>query len=199
MFLRISLAALLSAVVLMLWGYVFWVVLDVPRFVLHPIPASDPLATALRAKNLSTGVYVWPSRPSDADNDPRRWKAYQEQRRRGPVVQMFYARQGVELLSTTLGARGLLHFFATSLLAGTLLALVGPRLKNYRERVGFVALLGLFATVMVNLSPPIWFHHPWDYHLLMAMVDCINALLMGIVLAAIVKPGMGAYWSLDGK
>jgi hypothetical protein len=200
MFLRINLASLLSAVVLMLWGYLFWVMLGAAEFLLYPIPPSDPLTNALKAKNLTTGVYVWPARPDgETSKDPRRWNAYVEQCRRGPLVHMFYSRQGAEPMSTTLFARGLLHFFVASLLAGTLLALVGSRLKSYRSRVGFVVLLGLFASVMVNLRPPIWFHHPWDYHVLMLAADCVSALLMGLVLAAIVKPGTGAYWSLDGK
>jgi lipopolysaccharide export LptBFGC system permease protein LptF len=200
MILRIGLGALLSAVVLMLWGYLFWIVLGVPQGVLRPLPAGDPLTNALKAKGMTTGAYVYPARPSEeALKDRSRWNAYVEQSRRGPLVQLFYAREGADPISTTLAARGLLHFFVSSLLAAALLAVASPRLKRYGSRVGFVVLLGLFATVLVNLGAPIWFHHPWDYHLLMAAVDCFNALLMGIVLAAVVKPGPGPYWSLDGK
>jgi len=179
---------------------VFCQVLGVPQLLLHSLPPTDPLATALKSSKLSSGVYAWPTRPSgEASKDPRRRAAYLDQFRQGPVVEVFYTRQGAEPMSTTLIARGLLHFFAASLLAGVLLAVAGPRLKSYGSRVGFVVLLGLFATVMVNLSPPIWLHHPWGYHLAMVVVDGVNALLMGIVLGAIVKPGAGPYWSLDGK
>jgi len=53
--------------------------------------------------------------------------------------------------------------------------------------------------VPVNLGQPIWFHHPWNYHLIMAVFDGSNALLMGIALALVVRPPGEKYWSLDGK
>lgn len=200
MLLRISLAALLSAVVLMLWGYVFWIGLGVPHAVLHPLPAAEQLAPALKAKIPAPGVYFWPAPPTEEVlKDPKRLATYVAEHRRGPIVHLFFRPEGTNPMGFTTYARGLLHFFASSWLAGWLLAMIGPRRATYWSRVGFVLLLGVFAAVFVNLSPPIWFHHPWSYHLVLAAFDCFNALLMGIVLGAIVKPLPGAYWSLDGK
>jgi hypothetical protein len=200
MLLRISLAALLSAVVLMLWGYVFWIGLGVPGAVLHPLPAADQLAPALKAKIPQAGVYLWPNPPTEhVLEDPKQLAAYASAFRQGPIVHLFYLPDGINPVGITIFARGLLHFFASSWLAGWLLAMIGPRRATYRSLIGFVLLLGVFAAVFVNLSPPIWFQHPWGYHLVLAAFDCFNALLMGIVLGAIIKPLPGATGSLEGK
>lgn len=200
MFLRISLAALLASVALMLWGYVFWIGLAIPRAVLRPLPGGQTFAAQLKAKMPGAGVYAWPAPPSEeVVKDPKAVAAYADQYRRGPVVHLFYQPAGTDPMSVTTYARGMLQYFAAAWLAGWLLGLIGARAGSYARRVGFVTLLGLFAAVFIDLGPPIWFQHPWDYHLVLVLYDVLSALAMGLVLAAIVRPSRDAYWSLDGK
>jgi hypothetical protein len=54
--------------------------------------------------------------------------------------------------------------------------------------VGFVVLAGMFAATMIDLASPIWFHHPWDYFLMLGFYHVAESLVMGLILAAVIKP-----------
>jgi hypothetical protein len=200
MLLRIGIGAMLATVVLMFWGFVFWEVLAVPDSVLRPLPAGESLVRELRQSPLTTGVYLAPYPPRGPHSNTESWAAFDRQRREGPLVHLFYSRGGSVPDRVTTYARGMLLTFSAAFLAGCLLSVVAPRLGSYAARAGFVLLLGLFATCFVNLMQPVWFHHPWGYHFMMAVFDCSNALLLGLVLAWFVRPGVqAAWWTLDGK
>jgi hypothetical protein len=191
---------MLATVVLMLWGFVFWDVLAVPDNVLRPLPGGETLARQLRQSPLATGVYLVPYPPSGQHGDAESSAAFDGESREGPLVHLFYSREGTVPNNITNYARGMLLTFFTAALAGCLLSVVAPRLGSFAARAGFVLLLGLFATCFVNLMQPIRFHHPWGYHFVMAVFDCSNALLLGLVLAWFVRPDVqSAWWSLDGK
>jgi hypothetical protein len=191
---------MLATVVLMVWGFVFWDVLAVPDGVLRPLPAGESLTAQLRQLPLKSGVYLAPYPPGGPHGKAESWAVFERQSREGPLLHLFYSQEGEEPRSVTTYARGMLLTFFAAFLAGCLLSVVAPRLRSYAARAGFVLLLGLFATCFVNLMQPIRFHHPWGYHFVMAVFDCSNALLLGLVLAWLIRPGMpAAWWSFDGK
>jgi hypothetical protein len=200
MLLRIGIGAMLAAVVLMAWGFVFWDLLAVPDSVLRPLPAGESLTRELRTSPLTTGVYLSPHPPTGPHRTAESWAAFDKQCREGPLLYLFYRREGAAPMNVTTYARGALLMFSAAFLAGCLLAVVAPRLRSFAARAGFVLLLGLFATFFVNLTQPVWFHHPWGYHFVMAVFDCSNALLMGLVLAWFVRPDLqDPGWALGRK
>jgi hypothetical protein len=200
MFIRILYAAAVAAVVLLIWGYVFWAVLAVPDKAIRVLPADDALGAAIAKAAAQSGSYLWCG--DVKDNGPPAAGAGNvliRQYQGGPLAHLFYCsgEHGVGPISTA--ARGLLQLFVAALLAAWLLSTAMPALNSYASRAGFVLVAGMFGTVLVNLGQPIWFHHPWYYHLVMAVFDCSSALVMGLVLAAVLRPAPGSVWSLDGQ
>ena len=61
-------------------------------------------------------------------------------------------------------------------------------LPRYGSRVLFVVLLGLLTAVWSNWSDSVWFFHPWQHSLGITLERVVTALLIGLVLAAFVKP-----------
>jgi hypothetical protein len=85
-------------------------------------------------------------------------------------------------------SRGLLLYLASAVVAGWLLWHAAPQLPSYLSRVGFVAVLGIFAGLLATVRDPLWMQHSWGYHVALALNDCFTALVMGLVLAALIRP-----------
>lgn len=180
---RIFLGAALGAIVMMLVGFIFWGGVMAPFSVVQPISNEAAAVAALNDAILESGVYVYPFPDMSSDTD-----AFVEKHLAGPVMQVFFIKEGVNPQSPFTFVAGLVHFFVSALLLGALLYLALPRLTSYDYRVLFIFLAGVFAAVSVNLSNPIWWHHPWGFHLYSAAFNAVGWLLAGLVMAWIIKP-----------
>lgn len=84
----------------------------------------------------------------------------------------------------------LIHEFikelAQCLLAAFLLSLT--MLTGYAARVGFVAGIGVFAAFGQDASYLIWYGFPLNYTLAQMTIGIVQALVAGLVIAAILKP-----------
>jgi hypothetical protein len=183
---RVVIAAILAAVVLMAWGMVFWAVSPLPYVVFHPLPNGDALAGTLKENIPESGVYFYPFQDPSVRGEAA--EALMAKHRQGPLVQVFYRKDGVDPLSPETYALGFANFFFSALIAGGLLLMAAVNLASYGSRAAFVFLVGLFATVSIHLATPIWFHLPWPYFLLMAAYHTVGWLLAGLVIAAVVRP-----------
>src|SRR5262249_37380032 len=183
---RIILGALLTAVVLFVWGFVFWTRLPYARQYMRPLPHGDRLAEALKEDVPETGVYFYPPMPDEDASDAEK-EAALEQHRAGPLVQLIYLKQGVDPMDPKALGIGFAQYFVSALLAAMLLAMAAPALPWYLVRVFFVLLLGLFATVAIYGADLVWWHHPADYTLFVASFHASNWLLAGIILGMIVR------------
>jgi hypothetical protein len=191
MFLRVLLGALLAAVVLFVWGAVFWMALPFASAVMHPLPNGDALVRTLKESLPRSGVYLfpWPDETNTAAADPATGECdFVKKHREGPLVQLTYRTDGLDPMSAQTLLIGFGHLFVSALIAGGLLAAALPGLRSYGARVLFVFLLGVFASVAVDLAGPIWFHHPWEFPLMMAGFDTVNWLLAGLVLPWVIRP-----------
>lgn len=185
MAIRLVVGALLSGVVLMAWGFVFWMFAPWPKELLRDLPQQDVVVDVLEKADLQTGVYLYPKHGAAggaAQDD------FTRRRGQGPLLQLFYHRGGAEPMTTRTYLEGYGQVALAALLAGIVLASAG--LRSYVARVGLTLFMGLFAVVLVQLGAPIWFNHPWDYHLMFAGYHLVNALLIGLVMGALVKPAV---------
>jgi hypothetical protein len=185
---RLVVGALLSAVVLMVWGAVFWMVLPWGHSTIKGLPNEDAVARVLRDAVPESGSYFYPY-PDPAlmkGHDPEAREIFTIKNRRGPVFQLVYRKEGLDANDPSVFGFGFAHFAAASFLAGLLLWAAAPR--HYAARVLFVAGAGVFASVAVTLSNPIWFHHPWHAALVQAGFDVGCWVLAGLVLGALVRP-----------
>lgn len=179
----IWLGSLLAAVVVFVWGFLFW---GLP--IINPIDSGVDGAKAQEAlKQLvpagKDGVYFVPAMPGDQMTEE--WAALHRQ---GPLVTLIVRQAGAPPMAPTVFLLGFLHNFVTACLIGLLLSKVVGALPSYGARLAFVALAGLAATIWGHAGDPIWMYHPWRFHVLAMIYDIIAWGLTGSILARFVKP-----------
>jgi hypothetical protein len=186
---RLILAALVVAVTSFALGFAWWTVVPFRSAVVKPVP--EGVLPRLSDKLPKSGVYMYPLHDVIAP-DPEALKAgmkeMEEKQAKGPIAQVFYIREGVQHGPTELGI-GFAHRFGCALLAAMLLAMASP--DTYIARVIFVFLLGVFASLTIQVSDAIWLHHPWDFIGFQAGYVVLNWLIAGLIMGAIIKPPEG--------
>jgi hypothetical protein len=175
----------LSALALMVWGYLFWAVSPLQFSVIKPLPDEDAVLRVFKDTQLSTGVYSFPGLVEGQGMDG----AFFEKTRSGPIGQIFIRREGFNPLNPLNTLLALAHFFAVALLAGGILLLVRPALPSYGLRVLLVFALSAFAALSLDFSGPVWWHHPWGFHAMTALYNAGGGAISGLILA----------WALDPK
>jgi hypothetical protein len=183
---RVVVAALLSAVVLFLWGFVFWTVLPFSNMVLKPLPSEEAVVQALKDNVPETGVYFFPF--CEECSSPEAQEEAMKRHREGPIAQVIYRKDGVDAMSPTVFAGGFSHMFLSALLVGLLLKIASPTLPAFFARFVFVVLLGVFAAVWVCLADGIWFHHPWQFPVLQAGYNAGGWLVAALPMALVIRP-----------
>jgi hypothetical protein len=135
----------------------------------------------------ATGVYFIPFPATDTSTEAQRAEI-EKRHRAGPLVRIFYTAGGGELpASPQMLIRGFLHNLGIALLLALILAAAAPALPTYTQRLGVVFLVGAVAAVWLGLNEAIWFYHPWKFELYQAAYVLVGGLLMGVVMAAIIK------------
>lgn len=172
--------SIVSALVLFVWGFVFWVVLPFSKTAVNQLegPADVQAAASLiEGLQLQDGLTVFPHPSDQASPDLTR----------GPFLEISYA-SDVTYMDPMVFAAGLLHYFVSAVFFGVLLGLARSALPTYASRVLFGLLFGITATVLLNLGQPIWFHRSWTYALGVAGYDTGMGLLLGLVQGGFIKP-----------
>ena len=187
---RLLVGALLSAVVLFFWGFVFWAASGVMYRFMFPLPNEDEVTQALQNAKIESGTYLIPFPAPEAMSgaDPKREADFMARHVRGPVVEIVYRKEGLDPRNVQEYVVGFCHYLAASLLAGVLLVMAQPGLQRYPARVLFVALVGVFACVAIAFAKPVWFHHPWPAILYESAYNAIGWLLAGLVMALVIRP-----------
>ena len=175
----------LSALALMVWGYLFWAASPLPFAVIKPLPDEDAVMRVFKDTQLSTGVYNFPGLAEGQGMDG----AFFEKTKAGPIGQVFLRREGHNPLNPLNYLLAFVHSFVVSLIAGGILLLVRPALPTYGLRLLLVFALSGFAAISQNFSDPIWWHHPWGFHAMTALYNVGSGAISGAILA----------WALDPK
>lgn len=178
---RMLLGSFLAAIIIMVVGAIFWMVIPAGISIIKPVPHEDALLATLKEQLPEDGAYILPFPKADM-KDP----VFQQKRQQGPLVQIFFHRNGEEISMPAQMAIGFLHYWLSAFLLAGLLSMA--RIANYGSRLLFIILGGSFATVSVQLLNPIWWHHPIYFHLVTSLHQFVNWLLAGFIMAAIVRP-----------
>ncbi|RIK77444.1 MAG: hypothetical protein DCC67_12615 [Planctomycetota bacterium] len=194
MALRLLLAAVVSAVLMFLWGFVYWgPVLNMTARLMEPLPADremDILAP-MRAGEMPTGMYVYPG-PLVDPRDEAAAAEWERKVEEGPIFHLAYRRSGASPMDPVMFATGLLHNFVVALLAAGLLAMVVHTLPSYASRVGLLMLASLIAAVWTSVGAAIWWAHTARYAAGQMAYELGAGLAMALATAAIVKPPAAA-------
>jgi hypothetical protein len=186
---RILASAVLSAIVMFFWGFVYWgPVLNVAHRITAPLPADAELdvLAPLRRANTPTGMYVYPA-PVDMGDDAA-VKAHGEKMTEGPIIHMAYASGGAAPMDPVMFAKGFGLDFVVALFGALVLAMAVPALPSYGRRVLALALVTFLAAVWSHGDNVIWWFHTPRYALGQMAYMAGGGVLMSLVTAAIVKP-----------
>ena len=186
---RVIVAAIVSAVLMFLWGFVFWgPVINATARLNDTLPAEEELniLAPMRAAQLPTGMYVYPGPLADM-NDAEAKAAWDKKLADGPVFHLAYRQQGASPMDPAMFAQGFAHNFVVALIAATLLAIAAPALGGYTSRVGFLVLLTLLGVVWTNPANVIWWFHTTNHALGHMLYEFVAGVLMALATAAIVR------------
>jgi len=190
MLIRVVTAAVLSALLMFGWGFVFWgPVFNATSRLVAALPpeAERDVLPPLRSAQTPDGMYAYPG-PLQPGADQAAADEWTKRIEAGPVFHMAYHREGVSPLDPAMFAKGLAHNFVVALLAGSLLAMVAHALPIYASRVGVLTLVTLIATLWTNVANVIWWMHTPRYAGGQILYGIVAGMLMALVTAAIVRP-----------
>jgi len=184
---RVIIGGIAGGIILFMWGFLSWVVLDLHSETI--LEHEGTMALIENGKDVlpHEGVYYFPPRPSNRE-DTAAMEVWMEAHRQGPVGMIFWQPVGDEPMSVTNLAQGLLLEIGMVMLAGVLLALALPSLPTYGNRLLFVTGLGLFVVLAARMSDWVFMGFPTRYTASIALGGVVSWVLVGLVLAGIVKP-----------
>ncbi len=187
---RVVTAAILSAILMFFWGFVFWgPVLNMTAKLMSPLAENVELdvIAPLRGAQTPDGMYVYPG-PLKDQGDKAAEEAWMKQVEAGPLMRLAYRQQGFSPTDPTLYAKGFGHSFLIALLSAGLLAMVAHALPSYASRVGVLLLVSVIAALWTNLGDVIWWFHSPRYAAGQIVYTVVAGLLMALATAAIVRP-----------
>lgn len=185
--LRYVSASLLAAVALMVVGVVFWAGLADRFGAMKGLPGAEKAVPILKKTVPSSGTYLYPM-PSHEKGKKDAEKRFIEQHKKGPLMMVFFRKDGFDPMQPIVFLKGFLHNLFSALLLGLLLLLAMPNLQSFARRYGFVVIAGLFASVWIEWSGPIWFHHPTDFHTFNFVYQIVGWIVAGLPMAWLLRP-----------
>lgn len=189
MFTRILIATVLSSVLLMGWGYVFWMHLPFAGEVIRELPAAEQFVLLVRKKIPESGTYHYPMPPTSTSEEAI--NAFAIKHHDGPIMQFHIRKRGLDPMHPAVFSLGFLHYMAASFCLCVLLSMTSRSLTRFWSRYGFVVFAGIFASIWIQPSDVIWFHCPMGYSLLQAGYQSVAWIIAGLPIAALVKSKTG--------
>ncbi len=182
---RILTASVLSAVLMFVWGFVFWGLLGVGSSLLQPLPAELDVLASLRNVQAPSGMYVYPmpADPGDKEAQAECARKFEE----GPLLRMAYRAEGGSPMTPKMFAQGLGINFVVALLTSLLATLAASGLPTFGKRFVFVLLVSLVSTIWSNVGDVLWWFHSMRFCLGNMAYTIGAGLVMALVVAAIVR------------
>jgi hypothetical protein len=189
---RILAAGLLGGIAVFVWGMVSHMVLGLGSIGIQRLPNETAIVEAMRANITAPGLYFFPgidmvSKKSKAEQAADE-KAWGDAIRRGPSGLLVIDTRGKEPLMTRTFAIELLTNIFGAAIAAMLLTLAASSLTTYWVRVLFVAALGLFASIAIDLSYWNWYGFPAEYTIAALVDQTLSWFVGGLVLARLIRP-----------
>ncbi len=183
---------LVGGVVLFVWGAVSWMVLPWHNMTLNTFTNEDHVASVLNANTPNSGVYVYPGEAHEAGlSDDEQAKAHEramEKMKQGPFVFVSYNKGGVASMATPMMFGFLNQVLVALLITGLLLC---TKISCYWSRVGFVVGVTFTAGVLCHVPYWNWWGFSAGYTAIMIADLIVAGLLLGLVLAKIIKTPAG--------
>ena len=188
---KILLAGLAGGIVIYIWGIISHLVLPLGEVGIKQIPSEEQVVTALQDNIKESGFYFFPGEEHSPDMTKDQHKIamqkWEEKIRKGPNGILIYTPQGKAPMSPKQLLIELLSNIAGALVAAFLLAKAVSGITSFGVRVLFVALLGLFASLAIDISYWNWYGFPGSFTIAAITDEVVGWGLAGLPLAAIIK------------
>jgi hypothetical protein len=177
---RFILGSVIGAVVLFIWGAIFWTN-PLPYSVVPRAKDERQLGTLLREQLPISGTYLLPH-PSDPPETMNQLSLD------GPIATIHLVREGRPMMEPRTFMVGFVHGFVVVLLIGMLMIIALPALSTYASRVRFATLIGIASALFVHAGSVIWMHEGRPWHEVNAIYEVSSCFIVGLVLGAFIKP-----------
>jgi len=178
------LAAVVGAVLMMVWGSVVWMVLH-----LYPhdgFKNSDVVQASFKASGAETGVYWVPSPPGTEDQESQEWKDFSRKYEEGPRAMVIYRAEGAGAMDFSFMIKG----FCVLLLSCFIVALMLDRfaIKSLMGRVLFCTTIGLVVAIYSNGNNWAFYWYPQGWTIIAIIDNLVAWTLAGVGMGLIMKP-----------
>ena len=182
---RVITGTLVGGIVAFIWGMTIWMYTPLFNNALNELPKEKRVMSFMQKAGLETGAYVFPAWPEDM-KDEEAVAEHEEKYSKGPLGFLVYSAEGKTPMDPKVFAKG----FGLNLLAAFVLSII--LYKNakpcFKCRFLTVFMIGIFAAIVGPGMNWNWMHYPNDFTIA-SIIDYLGAsAVLGLVLAAIVKP-----------
>lgn len=188
MLFRIGVAGLLGAVAMFVWTAIAHMATPLGSAGFSQLPNETPALSALHASaGDKSGLYIYPWADPSTMNSKAGMEAYAAKTRAGPSGMLLYRPPGGDpgMAPATL-IQEFIKQLVVCLIAAFLLAEI--KLPKFWERAGFVAAIGVVASLETNASYRIWYGFPGDYTAAQIVISFMSYVLAGLAMAAWLQP-----------
>ena len=182
------LGTILGGLVAFVWSSVSWEVLGWHEKTLVKFQNDDEVSSVIASHATQDGTYILPGMPSTEGTTPEQKKnaqaALMEKMQKGPIMIAAVRRGGFGSFG-----RGLIIQLLSLMAAAFLLTwlLLQTRGLSYARRVAFLAIVGLTASVIVDLPNWNWWGFSGAYTAVNLADSTITWLIAGLVIAKVAK------------
>jgi hypothetical protein len=182
------LGTILGGLVAFVWSSVSWEVLGWHEKTLVKFQNDDEVSSVIASHSTQDGTYILPGMPSTEGMTPEQKKnaqaALMEKMQKGPIMIAAVRRGGFGSFGRGLIIQLLSLMAAAFLLTWLLLQTSG---LSYARRVAFLAIVGLTASVIVDLPNWNWWGFSGAYTAVNLADSTITWLIAGLVIAKVAK------------
>lgn len=173
---RISIAALMAAIIMFVWGFVAYMILPIGEMGFHQPNAEDPIIAAVQNGVPSEGIYMLPNIAPEDYQDEAKAAAFTEKALSNPYVMVVYSPEPADPMDM---GKNLGIQFVSLLLASLLAAFAASFAKSFGQRWTVVMAIAGFGWLMHTIPMWNWYRFPADF-----------------VLGRLIEHGVG--WGLAG-
>lgn len=188
---RVIIGGLLGGIALFIWGSLAHMVLGLGSVGFKEIPNESAVLTAVTSSITEAGLYYFPGLglPSNATMAQQNaaMKESDAKAQAGPSGLLIIHPHG----GGGFTAARLINEFVLNIVQGLLLAVLlawALPIVGYVPRVAFVTVAGFFGALATNIQYWNWYGFPVNYTLAYITNETVGFLVVGLVVAAMVKP-----------
>ena len=187
------LGTILGGLAAFVWSSISWELIGWHEKTLVAFHNEDEVSAVIASHAGQDGTFILPSMPSTAGMTPEQKKAaldaVMQKMQAGPIMVAAVRRGGFGSYGRGLSIQLLSLMAAAFLLTWLLLQTTG---LSYARRVAFLAVIGLAASVIVDLPNWNWWGFSGAYPVVNVADSMLTWLVAGLVISKVVKPANAA-------